>query len=280
MKKKKGKKLLILAIILSILIIYIIIGFSQTSLKVTTYEYTSAKIPTEFDGYSIALLTDLHNKNFGENQSELLEKVKAARPDIIALGGDIIDEDHEDLTSAKVLIEGLVQIAPVYYVTGNHEQCKEAADEYKQFRRILDEYGVININDSSVILAKGEASITLTGCEYHGNRTIESRLPIADSDTFNILLYHANTTFDKIYNYGYDIILAGHGHGGLVRLPFIGGLFENGGGLFPKYDCGSYTKGNSTLIVSRGLGDGCVPRFYNPPELVIVNLYSNSQTNN
>lgn len=190
---------------------------------------------------------------------------------MIALTGDIIDSDKDNLTSVENLIIGATAIAPTYFVSGNHEMDIKAKTQYKQLKQFFKKYGVVNLNHESVTIKKGDSRIILTGMEFCGSR-IDRTLGFADQSEFNILLYHGCNAFDKTSAHGYDIILSGHSHGGVLRIPLVGGLLDNNGGLFPKYDGGAYTKNNCTMFASRGLGDASLPRFYNPPELVIITL--------
>lgn len=271
--KKKKKKTAFLLCFIIIITLYIVIGLCQTSIDVTHYNYKSSKIPADFNGFKIVQISDLHNKNFGENQSDLLALIKKESPDIIALTGDIVDEDHDNIKCVEDLLMGMSDIAPIYFVSGNHEQCREAEAQYGKLKELLNKYGVINLNDKSCNFIINNSSITLTGSQFYSDR-IGRKLPKADTDTFNILLYHGNNAFDTIYDYGYDIILSGHCHGGIIRLPFVGGLIGNRRNLFPEYDAGVFKKGDCTQFTSRGLGDASIPRFYNPPELVVITLHS------
>lgn len=273
-KNKKHPKRLrktLIATFLAAFIIFIIIGFSETDLVVTNYVYHSQKLPSDFYGYKIALISDLHNKSFGDNQSELIKELKKANPDIIALTGDIIDAYKDDMAPIEQLIIGVTSIAPTYFVSGNHEEDMRARTRYQQLKVFFDKYGVVNLNNTSVRIKKNDSSIILTGKSYQGVK-IGKTLEYANQSDFNILLYHGCDTFDKTSTHGFDIILSGHAHGGVIRLPFIGGMLNNHGGLFSKYDSGAYEKNNCTMFVSRGLGDAKFPRFYNPPELVIITL--------
>lgn len=269
-KKKKHHWGIFIFLLISI---YIFIGLLPSSIDVTHYNYKSGKLPLEFNGFKIVQISDLHNKNFGKNQSELIHLIKKENPDIIVLTGDIVDEDHDNLKSVEDLLMGIKDISPVYFVSGNHEQCREAQIQYSKLKLLLNDYGVTILNDNSHIITINNSSITLTGSQYYGEYT-GSKLPKADKDSFNILLCHDNNVIDTIYDYGYDIILSGHCHGGIIRLPYLGGVIGNSRNLFPKYDAGVFEKGNCTQYISRGLGDADVPRFYNPPELVVITLHS------
>lgn len=268
----KIRRIIILCILIffSILIMF---GFLNTDLKLTKYDYYSSKIPKAFNGYKIIQISDLHHKNFGTNQSDLIKIINSQNPDIILLTGDIVDEDHTDMTPIEDLLKGICNTAPIYYVTGNHELELDASEQYGKLQVLFDNYGVVDLDDKSVELTKGGDSIYLTGLKYRSDY-IKGYLESADSSKFNILMYHGSNNFNQICKYGYDLVFSGHSHGGIVRLPFIGGLIGNkGDGLLPNYCGGVFENNNSTLISSCGLGDSDIPRFNNPPEVVMITIH-------
>ncbi len=272
--RKHKKTLIISSLIFIIFISYIIIGFCDTKLELTKYTYHNTKLPADFDGYKIVQISDLHHKNFGKHQNDLINMIKDADPDMIILTGDIVDEDHSDMSSTEDFIEGISKIAPVYSVSGNHELDNKAARQYDALLTLFSKYDITDLDDDSVEITRGNSSIILSGQKCH-LKYITKTLPYADESKFNILLYHCSNYFYLINEYGYDLVFSGHTHGGIIRLPFVGGLIDNGGDYFPKYDGGIYIENNSTLISSRGLGDADAPRFYNPPEVVCVTLHCN-----
>lgn len=267
----KNKKFIIISLIFIALFIYIFIGFSQTKLEVTEYIYHNEKIPTQFNNYKIIVISDLHHKNFGENQSDLLLAIQNENPDLILLTGDIVDEDHTDMSCIKDLISGISTMAPSYYITGNHELLPDAQSQYTELKVLLSQYGVVDLDDSTAVITKGDSSIYLHGQQFRSHYVTQF-LSYADESQFNILMYHCSDYFDLISDYGYDIIVSGHTHGGIIRLPFVGGVIGNLGDFFPKYDGGLFIENNCTLFSSRGLGDARIPRFYNPPEVVSIIL--------
>lgn len=269
MKKKIFK--IVKVLIIAFLVAYIVIGFMQNDLSVSKYTYTNAALPEEFDGYTIVLISDLHHENFGDNQSELIDEVKKVNPDMIALTGDIVDEEHDSLESVENLLAGISTLAPTYFVAGNHELCKDTVVQYGALKELFDIYGVTRLENDGVEIKQGEDSINIYGLDY-ADKYIEDILPQANEGDFDILLYHSSNVFDKINSFGYDIVLAGHLHGGAIRLPIVGGVINNAGSLFPKYDSGVFVENGSTMFVSRGLGNSVIPRFYNSPELVVITL--------
>lgn len=256
---------------------------------VTTYiDYSNTKIPHEFDGYRIAHISDLHNKQFGKNQERLLKKIRAVSPDIIVVTGDLIDRRRYDLDTAMIFIEGAMKIAPVYYVSGNHEAW---SGDYENISRKLLSCGVQILDDKKVKLKKGEAEIEILGLsdpdfltsgymEGTNSSTLEQHLMrLSDDSVFQILLSHRPELFDIYANQNIDLIFSGHAHGGQFRIPFVGGLVAPDQGLFPKYTSGAYTQNRSTLIVSRGLGNSIIPiRIFNRPEIVVVTLQNVKHT--
>lgn len=263
-------KIAVLSIIALVLLIYIVSGFINP-LQVTRYSYSSSKIPDGFEGFRIVQITDFHCKEFGDKESELIEAIKNEKPDLIVFTGDSIDGKHP-IDNYRYLLEGIYKIAPIYYVTGNHEYDKYAP--YEEMLELHKQYRIKDLNDTDAIITRNGSAILLSGMDYlpvlNGHNL---NIDYANTTVFNMLLYHGTDRFDGIAPYHYDLVLSGHTHGGLICLPFIGGIITNEGELFPKYDSGVYTRGVSTMISSRGLGDAAIPRFHNPRELVSITLH-------
>ena len=285
MKKRLSKKALIsvctLIAVLLVLIIWTIWG--NTALMVSTVTVSSNRIPTAFNGFLIAQVSDLHNAVFGENNAELLQILSECKPNIIVVTGDLVDAEHTDIDVALDFAKEAAQIAGTYYVTGNHEG---SLSQYDELKTGLESMGVVVLEDASIQLEyKGEA-ITLIGLSdpsftLKGNMLgevpamVDTKLRglIGDKDDYTILLSHRPELFETYVNCGVDLVLSGHAHGGQFRLPFIGGLVAPNQGLFPKYDAGLYTKGDTNMIVCRGLGNSIIPiRFNNRPEIVLLEL--------
>lgn len=186
------------------------------------------------------------------------------------LTGDIIHEDQLSLENVEFLFSGLPNV-PIYFVSGNHDIHPVAAAQFEHLKELMEDYGIIDADDATIQICKDDACIYLTGVKYSDDYIAE-RTPDADTQYFNILLYHGSDSFDILSNFGYDLVLSGHTHGGIIRLPIVGGLFSNYGTLFPKYDGGLFEENGTTLISSRGLASSHIPRFYNPPELVLVSI--------
>jgi predicted MPP superfamily phosphohydrolase len=275
-KKQKYISLIIL------FIIFVFVIWQNNSSTTTASDYSSSKIPLEFNNFTIAQISDLHNKRFGFKQSRLLKKLDTASPDIILVTGDLIDRRKYNLDAAMVFIKGALRIAPVYYVSGNHEAW---SGQYSEIKENLQEAGVIVLDDAKTELARGDSSIIISGVsdpDFFANSYIEGTdtssmeevlKKWSDIDEFKILLSHRPELFNLYVENNMDLIFTGHAHGGQFRIPFIGGLVAPDQGLFPKYTSGSYIKNNSTMYVSRGLGNSIIPvRIFNRPEIVVVTL--------
>ncbi|MCL1829812.1 MAG: metallophosphoesterase [Oscillospiraceae bacterium] len=253
--------------------------------SLTRHTVESEKIPAAFDGYKVLHLSDLHNNRLLCRDDRLLERIKRLSPDIIVFTGDIIDSLIPQIELASDFASKLTKICDVYYAPGNHEA--RIAQRDILFRQ-LKNAGVKMLFDSREEIEKGGDIITVTGLmdpkfergsiirKTHDNMHITLKLrelsPI-DETKYNILLSHKPEHFSIYANYHYDLIMSGHAHGGQWRFPFFGAVFSPGQGLFPAYTSGMYTTRDSTLIVSRGLGNTKLPlRINNPFELVLVTL--------
>ena len=280
--KKLNKKMVLIVSVLVILCLGIWTLWGNTALEVNEYKILSDKIPEAFSGFWIAQVADLHNAEFGEDNEMLIELLFQIDPDMIIITGDLIDSRHTDMDIALDFAGKAVQIAPVYYVTGNHEA---RVPEYEQLKTGLVDLGVTVLDDQKVQITKDGESITLMGIldpsfstDYlFGDTESVSKQAISElqneSDGFTVLLSHRPELFDLYVNTGVDLVFSGHAHGGQFRLPFVGGLVAPNQGFFPKYDAGQFIKENTTMIVSRGVGNSIIPlRINNPPELVVVEL--------
>ena len=280
--KKPNKKTVLIVSVLVILCLGIWTLWGNIALEVNEYEIVSDRIPEAFSGFWIAQVADLHNAEFGEDNEMLIELLFQIDPDMIVITGDLIDSRHTDMDIALDFAGKAVQIAPVYYVTGNHEA---RVPEYEQLKTGLVDLGVTVLDDQKVQITKDGESITLMGIldpsfstDYlFGDTESVSKQAISElqneSDGFTVLLSHRPELFDLYVNTGVDLVFSGHAHGGQFRLPFVGGLVAPNQGFFPKYDAGQFIKENTTMIVSRGVGNSIIPvRFNNRPEIIVAEL--------
>lgn len=274
------KKIIIIAIILIILgAVYLYWG--NNSLTVGRHTLSPANLPESFSGFRIVQVSDLHNKDF---KGRLIRKISSLNPDIIVITGDIIDSRHTDTDIALKFAENAVNIAPVYYVTGNHES--RLKDIYPEFRESLENLGVTVLDCRSVTLEKNGDEIVLAGMNdltFYGSSTLDentivfkemlNNLGREKGDRTGILLSHRPEIFDTYVESGFEVVLTGHAHGGQIRLPFVGGILTPNQGFFPEYDAGLYQKENTSMIISRGLGNSLFPfRIGNRPEIILCEL--------
>ena len=277
---RKKRVLFIVVFVLVVLIVWTLWG--NTALEVNEYEVVSDRIPQGFEGFRIAQVSDLHNAEFGEGNEELIQLLSQTDPGIIVLTGDLIDSRHTDIEIALDFARQAVKIAPVYYVSGNHET---RVREYEDLKMGLAEAGVVILENQKVQITREGESITLMGIadpsfqeDYlFGDSESVARQAIEDlqneSDGYTILLSHRPELFDLYVDTGMDLVFSGHAHGGQFRLPFVGGLVAPNQGFFPKFDEGRFTEEITTMIVSRGVGNSIIPvRFNNRPEIVLVTL--------
>lgn len=247
------------------------------TLGVTELSVTAQKLPADFDGFRIALVTDLHGRTFGPDNNWLVEKIQKAAPDLIALAGDIADETSSLPALAK-LLPRLTAIAPCCYVTGNHEWRME---NRKAWFAILEESGVVRLQNSFLTLRRGEGEIILAGVD-DPNGPADQKTPeqllqeihASAPGTYIVLLCHRNDQLERMAQLGADLVLSGHAHGGVVRLPLVGAVFGTHYEFFPDYTAGLYTRWKTSLVVSRGLGGSRrIPiRIANRPEVPVITL--------
>lgn len=276
------KKVKVLVIFGLGFLIGMLLYIGNTTITTTHIKIDNKRLPQAFSGLTIAQVSDLHNATFGNENQELVDKITQSHPEIIVVTGDIIDSRRTDLDVAYNFLESATKISPVYYVSGNHEA---RLSQYNDFQSSLETIGVHVLDNTSIVLTKENASISLVGVEdplFQHSKSEEDAMnmnlntALTDVEGFKILLSHRPEHVDLYQEKAIDLVFSGHAHGGQVRLPIIGGMIAPDQGLFPKYTEGTYDKGDTTLVVSRGLGNSLFPlRINNRPELVIVTLENN-----
>ncbi|MCM1234848.1 MAG: metallophosphoesterase [Ruminococcus flavefaciens] len=250
-------------------------------LQATQTDAALPGLPAGFDGYQIVHLSDLHGHEYGEGNQRLLELVREQAPDLIVVTGDLIDRESQ-LQMVPALARGLAAIAPTYYVTGNHEWAL-GTGRVKELKGLLVQCGVTVLSNQYEVLERNGDQLVLAGVDdpngYADQLTPEglyARIQRDAPELFTLLLAHRNTQFGQYAAAGYDFVMTGHGHGGIVRLPFVGGLVGADRRFFPTWTSGLYTLGDSVMFVSRGLGNNTTPfrgfRVFNRPELAVVTL--------
>lgn len=276
----KSKKIWIAIVILLVTVIWI--AWGNTALELNAYTISSNKLPESFSGYRIVHVSDLHNAEFGENNALLLEMLKEAEPDMIAITGDLVDSYHTDIQVGIEFAQQAAQIAPTYYVTGNHEA---RISEYDELEKGLEAAGVVILKNESVELEKDGEYITLIGVNDPSFKTdylFGDSISVMDANLeeisenageYTLLLSHRPELFKVYVANDMDLVLSGHAHGGQFRLPFLGGVIAPNQGFFPEYDAGLYVEDDTNMIVSRGLGNSLFPfRVNNRPEVILIEL--------
>ncbi len=254
--------------------------YENETIMPTEYHLADALLPQEFSGFRVVQISDLHGRNFGEDNERLLSLVREQKPDIIALTGDLSDVTA-DYTAIPSLLENLRKIAPVYYVTGNHEWAIEKQKREELFAMIED-CGVQWLRNEYVLLERSGAKIVLAGVDDpNGPMTQKTPKQLVDEihkdvaeDAYILMLAHRNDQLTQWAALGVQTVLCGHAHGGMIRLPGVGGVLGTKHDLFPEYDAGVYEQGTTKMLVSRGLGlNRFVPtRVFNRPEIPTVIL--------
>ena len=285
---KKNKKILYTLVMLVLLICTIAFQSSANVLTITCVTLTFDNLPEGFDGVTIVQLTDLHSKDFGKGNQKLLRAIRDAKPDYIFCTGDIVDRMDTDLSVPFDLLTTLSVDYPVFYSEGNHEQDNLILRDSKNLTELLRELDMTMLYNEKTTLERQGDSLDLYG--FYPKREWEYKslwnlfapeitdaillrdLGESDPERFTLLLAHDPNGLPKYANWGADLVLSGHIHGGLIRLPFVGGVLSPYFEFFPEYDAGEFTYGDTTLFLGRGIGGNYIPRVNNPPELVVITL--------
>jgi predicted MPP superfamily phosphohydrolase len=274
--KRKSRHVGLKILLFLILLVSLMLYDSNTRITVNEYPLYYENLPASFDGYRIAQLSDIHAAVFGQDNAKLIEAVRKAQADIIVITGDLIDDDNE-LGIVGPLIQKLTGIAPVYYITGNHEWDSGGLHDLLE---LLNDNGVTVLRNDYEKIRIGNDSIVLAGVDDRNGpadmttpETFISNIRKSEGDPFIVLLVHRNSYLQRYAGLGIDLVLCGHAHGGLIRLPFTEGLIGPAREWFPDTTGGVYTQGGTKMLVSRGIGNHTgVPRFLNNPQVPVVIL--------
>lgn len=261
------------ALILLLVALLLWVLWGNTAVEVNEWAIGSEELPREFDGFRIAQVSDLHNAEFGDGNERLLKLLRQAEPDVIVITGDVVDSRNTDVSAALDFAEAAVEIAPCYYVSGNHESRIGA---WTELREGFKAAGAAVLENEKVTLERGGGAVTLLGLQdpsFGMDTASVLRRLMAGEEGYTILLSHRPELFVLYAACGVDLVFSGHAHGGQVRLPFAGGLAAPNQGFFPEYDSGRFDSGGTTMLVSRGLGNSMFPlRIFNRPEILVVQL--------
>lgn len=277
MKVNKNKRKFLLPTILG-LALWLIWG--NFTIAESHFTITDKNIPESFDGFKIAHLSDIHGKTWG---SQTTEPITEFDPNIIVITGDLIDSSTADFGEIEAWLAEITEIAPVYFITGNHEAWHP---EYELLEELLVKNEVTVLKDEVVTLKSSGEEISLIGLvdpafltesnmfnEHEFIMDAKIKELVDGKDTYNILLSHRPELFAVYVNNAIDFVLSGHAHGGQFRLPLIGGLVAPDQGFFPEYTAGLYEEEGTKMLISRGLGNSIIPvRFNNRPELIFIEL--------
>ena len=254
----------------------------SNELETTFFHLYSPKVAAG-ENIRVVVLSDLHNREFGPENSELVERITALAPDLIAIAGDMVNADDGDLSIILTLCGKLVEIAPVYYSPGNHES-NLMYEKDSPLESLLLEQGVrvlvnraeeLTIHRTSLLV--GGLTTSTEGYEEYGAAFFEE---YEKSSAFNLLIAHyPSLYYEHLANGRVDLGICGHYHGGQFRLPVVGGLYHGDTGLFPKYSGGMYPIAKGTIFVSRGMGGhNGLPRINNRPELAVIDINGRQET--
>lgn len=276
------KRIIIVSIIVIILLLLgFYFNFENTALQVTDYDVTDSKIPEDFNNYRIVQVSDFHNTTSKKLTNDLIEEIKKQKPNMIVLTGDLIDSRKTDVNIAINFIKEIKDIAPIYYVTGNHEA---RVREFGELKEQMNSLGINILENKAIAIKQNDSTLNLIGIDdpsfanevaVSDSEIIRTEINslVYDKDSYTILLSHRPETFETYISENINLIFTGHAHGGQIRIPFIGGIVAPNQGLFPKYTSGKYEEKNTIMIVSRGIGNSVFPfRINNRPELISVEL--------
>ncbi len=282
MKNKKTLTIVISFIVLCLTLGTLIV-YDNFKIDITEYNLENDNLPESFNELKIIHLSDLHNTEFGKDNEKLLRIIKEQEPDAVFVTGDTIDGFYTNIQIPVNLFKEILKISDVYFIVGNHES-RVNTNVHTEFIDALSEIGVIVLKDSSTYIEKDGERIQVIGlkdasdykADYNNDYKVkitETIKNLDDENAFSILLSHHPELFPEYKNTDIDLVFSGHAHGGQFRLPFIGGIIAPEQGLFPEYDAGVFTENNTTMVISRGLGNSIIPvRINNSPEVVVVTI--------
>jgi predicted MPP superfamily phosphohydrolase len=296
-------------IVAGIILFVVLWAFIEQKLLVTTrYTICSSRLPKQLDQTNFVVLADLHNHTFGKKNIRLIKQIDKLSPEFILVAGDMINKKASCYPShAYTLLEQLAKSYPIYYAYGNHEQrmerYPEMASDHKlsaalnannlnhlystwvEYKKRLSAAGVIFLNNENVLINKNSNKLRVSGVSiehkyFERNKNpemedgyLEKLVGESSKEEYQLLIAHHPIYFKDYANWGADVIISGHLHGGMVRLPGVGGIISPQAKFFPKYQAGTYTEDDKHLVVSRGLGSHSImPRLFNLPELVSISL--------
>lgn len=267
MKSQFLRKILIVVLLIGL--VFWFLHIERYAIVIKRYTIAIPNLPTDFQGFTILQISDLHNKEFGDDQKEILNLINQEKFDLVAVTGDLINKHNPKSASAIKLLANLSS-TPTFFVPGNHEWWTGF-----QMREDLERLGINILENSAQKIVRGDSFLWLLGVDdpYLGRDRLDIALKDVDDLTPKILLAHAPNIFSTAFDNQIDLVLVGHTHGGQVRIPFIGAVIIPGQGWFPEFDYGRFDANRSTMIINGGLGESGLPiRFNMRPEIVLIKL--------
>lgn len=290
------RKLIKVSLLIVFICIFIFVGLLENmrelhSFRVTHYVAHSSKLQKLKKDKKMVVLSDLHNHVYGVKNQKLVDAIRNIQPDIIIIAGDMIIGDLQSSYQTTFdFVAQLPDICPVYYTNGNHEQrfkekSKQAEESYQEYQKELEAYGVVFLNNDSKKIYLDNIPIIITGielplsdyCRGKGKpfslSEVKQRIGIANTDYYNLLVSHSPTFTATYKEWGADMVVSGHLHGGIIRIPGFRGVITPQAHLFPKYSGELHREENMWVVISKGLGTHTVNiRLFNPAEIVVVHL--------
>ena len=285
---RKKRWILAVILILAVLAAYVLVSFWVSTNYIVVREYTADTGKSE-TGFRAAVISDLHDHRFGEDNEKLAKEIRQTEPDVIIMDGDMLNAESEDASVPLELIGLLKDTAPVYYALGNHE-LDYMENGHSELIEELENAGAVVLDKNYVDIEINETEVRLGGLyDYafglNGNNDATAApddilsflQDFQNTDSLKIMLSHRPDSFifgDASKVWDVDLVISGHNHGGQVVIPFLGGLYGGDQGWFPEYIHGMYQKDNILLFETSGLGSDKqkLPRFNNPPEIAVLTI--------
>ena len=270
--KNNRKKIILFSLFVGTVLLFV--WYQNNHIVSSVFNYKSSKLSSDSGKFNIVQISDLHNASFGKDNKKLIDNIESLEPDIIVITGDIIDSNHTDLNVSINFVKEMTKRYLVYYVTGNHEYWLDESEREELFASIR-EAGAVILNNEKTTINMNHDSITLIGLDDHSlnDATLSSMMEQCDKNELTVVLAHEPQYINNYCDAGADLVLTGHAHGGQVILPFIGALIAPGQGFLPQYTAGEIKRENTTMYISRGLGNSVIPlRLFNYPEIVSIEV--------
>ncbi len=266
-------------LIIIIIVLCFYLYYENNFVSISKYKINNKKIPKEFNGYKIIQISDFHSSTSKVLNNKLVKNIKNIKPDIIVITGDLLDARRKNVKASVKMIKNIIEYAPIYYVSGNHE---ERCYKKNELLNEIIKLGVNVLDNKCININKENSSINLIGLsdarKYFKRNPFkvikeEFKLVKYNKNKYTILLNHRPELFNIYVSNKIDLVFCGHAHGGQVRLPLLKGLFAPSQGVLPKYSKGVYEKRETTMVLSAGIGNSLFPfRINNRPDLVLVIL--------